>query len=459
MYCDNSLTSSPQPIAGIPQNQSDNMVEAEDPQIPRRHDNHPAPDTVSLSDFTITSVDVNYEPTAKKARLEMPNVLSQPGTIAQITPEALTSRFQILCNSDDGVELAHLLSGTDERTRNKWFSSPLPFSEKKDTPMIYAARHGHAAVVETLIEHQANPCENNPSATLQSNALTIAAQENQAKVIQVMTKSKQFDPDKPRKDGIPALIMAIQKGHTETTKILLEHKADPNYKIRCAADDEMGCRHIGSFGENEPIPPRQLWYTPVMFAINCGNHIILEQLLSNGGNPNNIDPANPLQQSPLFLAHSSRTSTAVEMIELLLKYGADMCERIAPRNTAIRSFTQEKTHLRPTLLEIECFFAAIKDDPESNRKADIFCDHFRTPEGQPVERSILKWFYTGQNFLKSVAMSSTFCDKTLADSSLKKYLIRNLSLLTSLLEVFGHKESSESQNDKYRRAARVRQRN
>ncbi|WP_257294893.1 ankyrin repeat domain-containing protein [Endozoicomonas sp. YOMI1] len=52
----------------------------------------------------------------------------------------------------------------------------------------------------------------------------------------------------------------------------------------------------------ESIPSSQLFSTPVMFAASHDKPIILEQLLSKGGNPNNIDPANPLQQSPLGIA-------------------------------------------------------------------------------------------------------------------------------------------------------------
>ncbi|WP_422446827.1 ankyrin repeat domain-containing protein [Endozoicomonas sp. ALB091] len=456
MNCNYSLVPSAQSraIPEKPSDNKDNKTATGIPQIPCEHRSPPAPETVPLADFTITRVDVNSEPAAKKARLEMPNVLSQPYAIVQITPEALTSCFQESCNSDDGEKLARLLSGTDEKTRKEWFSCPLSFSDKKDTPMIYAARRGHAAVVETLIDHQANPCENNPFSSLQSSALTIAAQENQTKVIQVMTKSKQFDPDNPRKDGITGLIMAIKKGYAETTKILLEHKADPNFKIRCAGDDKIGFRSIGNFGENESIPPGLLWFTPVMFAIVYGNHIILEQLLANGGDPNNIDSANPIQQSPLFMATSSRTPAAAKMIEILLNYGANMHERIALRKEVLRNVTQEKTQLHHTLLELACFCSETESDPESqlHNNAQILCDHFRTPEGQSVERSILKWFYTGQSILKNTVLTSDFCDEAMTRPSLREYLIRHLSLLTSLLDVFGNEESSESRDDKYQRA-------
>ncbi|USE37680.1 ankyrin repeat domain-containing protein [Endozoicomonas sp. SCSIO W0465] len=147
----------------------------------------------SLADSTINGnlarVDVSPEPPAKKARLEMNSLSAQSSSTAELTSNALTSSFQMLCNSDDGEELARLLLGTDETTRHNWFSSPLDFSEKKDTPLMYAARHGHAAVAATLIDYQANPCENNPLNICQSNALTIAAQNNQVKVIQMMAKS------------------------------------------------------------------------------------------------------------------------------------------------------------------------------------------------------------------------------------------------------------------------------
>ena len=493
MNCNRSLTSttdyrSIQPRPSIKRNQPDKTVNGEGIHIPRTDGRQSAADIVSLSDLTATRADVSPESPTKKARLEMNSLAAQSSSIAELTPNALTSCFQKLCNSDDGEELARLLSGTHETTRHNWFSSPLDFSEKNDTPLMYAARYGHAAVAATLIDYQANPCENNLLNICQSNALAIAAQLNQVKVIQVMAKSAEYHPDKPRGDGITPMAMAIQNGHTETTKILLEHNADPNYKIRYAIVDGES-RATGSFGEQEPIPSTQIWFTPVMFAVRYGNLIILEQLLSKGGNPNNIDPANPLQESPLQQAIKYRQDSSVEMVELLLEHAADMHEKLVTPDAAISnktSFYQQSliycrqffrwpgynsvnsgvdsqnspyclqsksTKLRPTLFEVACICAEMGFRAESDRIAATFCDYYRrTPEGKQVEPSLLKWFYAGQFFLKGPILHSDFSDLIRKDSTLKLYFIRNVAKLHTLSSVFGQEDPSDFPRDKADRA-------
>ncbi|USE37677.1 ankyrin repeat domain-containing protein [Endozoicomonas sp. SCSIO W0465] len=303
--------------------------------------------------------------------------------------------------------------------------------------------------------------------------------------------SAEYHPDKPRGDGITAMSMAIQKGHTETTKILLEHNADPNYKIRYATVDGQ-CRDIGSFGEQEPIPSSQLWYTPVMLAVRHGNLIILEQLLSKGGNPNNIDPANPLQQSPLQQAlnypQDSSAESAAKIVELLLEHAADMHEKLVPADAAISNKTgfypqlltycrqflgwlgytvnsggdaqnspfclpSTSTHLLPTLFEIACFFAEMRLRTESDRIAATFCDYYRrAPEGKPVEPSLLKWFYAGQCFLKGPGLHSYCSDFIRKDSILKLHFISNVSKLHTLSSVFGQEDPSDCPRDKADRA-------
>lgn len=473
----------------IRQNRSDKPVNSEAIQIPRSDGRQSASDIVSLSDLTVTPVDISPEPPAKKARIELNSLPAQSSSIAELTPNALTSCFQMLCNCDDGEELARLLSGTDETTRHNWFSSPLDFSDKNDTPLMYAARHGHAAVAATLIDYQANPCENNPLNICQSNALAIAAQDNQVKVIQVMAKSAEYDPDKPRGDGSTPMTMAIQNGHPETTKILLEHNADPNYKVRYAiVDDE--CRIIGSFGEQEPIPSKQLWFTPVMHAVRLGNLIILEQLLSKGGNPNNIDPANPLQQSPLQQALKCQQDSSAEIVELLLEHGADMHEKITATDDSISNKTgfyqqlliycrqflgwlsynsvnsgvdsqnspyclqSRSANLLPTLFEAACLYAAKPFYAESEKIAATFCDYYqRAPEVKQIKPSLLKWFYTGQCILKSPLLHSDFCDLIRKKNSTMKLLfISNVSKVHTLSSVFGQEDPSDSPRDKADRA-------
>ncbi|WP_257266249.1 ankyrin repeat domain-containing protein [Endozoicomonas sp. ONNA2] len=467
-----SFTKTVQP-GSIPQSKTDEMMDTGDPLIPAKKSRYSALDNVSLPCRTVTIVDVEHEfPGLQIAEFEIPGDSSQTSSAAEITQVTLTSRFQSLCNADDGEELARLLSNTDETTRDKWFKSSLAFNEKNDTPMIYAARHGCAAVVAALISHQADPCEINPLSTCQCHALAIAAQENQGKVIQEMTKSKYFDPDKPRGDGATALMVAVESGHTEITKLLLECKADPNYKVCCTGDfsgkSDIPLRLVGNFGEQETKPSTSTsYYTPVMFAVKSGNVTILEQLLTNGGNPNSVDPANPLQASPLLIAVSTRASSA-ETANLLLKHKADMhkpnfyglsdVDSIAGSvstniGNKIESAnrTPEKDNRFPTLFETVCFLDRLDFYNRPNELVEVFCNYYRTPKGTTVDAQSLKYHYAGQYLLKYVAFQT---DPFEFDQikSMKHFLCQSLSSLLVLNFVFGQEESCKSSFEKYNAA-------
>ena len=287
-----------------------------------------------------------------------------------------------------------------------------------------------------------------------------------------MTKSKYFDPDKPRGDGISSLVVAIDNGHTEITKLLLECKADPNYKICCTGDfsgkSDIPLRLVGNFGEQETKPSTRTWYnTPVMFAVESGNVTILEQLLANGGNPNSVDPANPLQSSPLSLAVNSRNSSA-ETVDLLLKHKVDMHEsnffRVADVDNITGSIstdnghkvesinrTPEKNNRYPTLFETVCFLDRVDFYTQSqfDKIANVFCKYYRTPQGKTASAQSLKYLYGGQCLLKCLAFQTGIFDFVQVKSKMKQYLCQSLSSLLALNFVFGQEESFKSSAEKF----------
>ncbi|USE37240.1 ankyrin repeat domain-containing protein [Endozoicomonas sp. SCSIO W0465] len=390
--------------------QSDKTDTASAPQIPRNDSGNMEKAKLSFSESTITAVVAPSKHNPHKAQLLTPKDPAQLST----TVEDINAHFLTFCSSDNGEELANLLSGMDEPSRRDWFSSSLACNDNKDTPLMYAARHGHVAVVKALIDYQANPCENNPSNPAQSNALVIAAQENHLEVIQAMANSKEFQPDKPGGDGLTAMFMAIKCGNAEVTKVLLQHNADPDYKIRCAifeekvepteigsfeegesidknvdeirgiGDNEEGesthknivkIKPIGGYGEGESIPSSQLWLTPVMQAVQSGNTIILEQLLSKGGTPNNIDPSNPKQLSPLQSAIMDLKDSSEEMVRLLLSFKANMYEKVVVTDDAVK-----KPAVLATLLDAAAYRAyARRNDTVARDVAWAMCEFSDDP--------------------------------------------------------------------------------
>ncbi|WP_067588025.1 hypothetical protein [Endozoicomonas ascidiicola] len=71
------------------------------------------------------------------------NISNQPTTssiMKPITQESLSDCLQTLFLTDNRDELSQLMAKADADVLNNWLNSPLEYSEKHDTPVIYAAR-------------------------------------------------------------------------------------------------------------------------------------------------------------------------------------------------------------------------------------------------------------------------------------------------------------------------------
>src|SRR3569832_237685 len=111
-----------------------------------------------------------------------------------------------------------------------------------DTALIVAARLGHEAAVDYLLNHGADPALANPHG---DTPLSVAAEQGHARIVSLIL-AKGIDPDEGR-ESVPSfwsaavvghrseerntpLIMAAQGGHNDAVRVLLEAKSDP--KIR-----------------------------------------------------------------------------------------------------------------------------------------------------------------------------------------------------------------------------------
>ena len=331
-------------------------------------DNKPAPQ--SLADFTITKAE-------------------QPATVQ----DDLATRFQLLCTNDDGATLASILSGMSEEEVRTWLNMDLPYSERHDTPMMYVARRNCASMACVLMSHKADPVAINPHSETASHPLYIAAQENNVEVLRVMSTADTFAVDTPRSDGSTALSVAVKNHSLEVTRLLLECKADPNYKSQVVLlDGEL--RPIECCTEDEAARGVKCWNTLMNVAAaqeqTQDSVKILELLLSKGGKVENIDPDNPLQRSPLAMAILSTIPigrSCEKFVDLLLSHGADMYEPlplVAEDTVSPTQISQSasprtlESMVRPSICEYVCLMSI---SPMALPVAQIIHKYYLLQEG------------------------------------------------------------------------------
>lgn len=100
------------------------------------------------------------------------------------------------------------------------------------TALLIAAARGFTHIVDTLLEHKADP---NIVSTSNDTALTSAVEEGHTVIVNSLLKSK-AEPNATPRDGECALITAIEEGYTEIVRALLESKANPEVKKKDLED-------------------------------------------------------------------------------------------------------------------------------------------------------------------------------------------------------------------------------
>ena len=349
------------------------------------HGDRPAPD--SLTDFMVTRT---VESATMRAQTD------------------LTNRFQTLCTNDDGDTVATLLSHMSEAEISKWLGAPLHFSVYNDTPMMYVARHNCVSIASLLLGHNTNPVKPNPYSETGSHPLLIAAQENRVEVIRLMSTATGFDPDAPRSDGHNALSFAILKENQEAVKALLECKADPNYKIS-AVYFNGSLQSVKCLPENETTGAGMCWLTMINSAARIGNPEILKLLLLHRGSPNNVDPDNPLQKSPLLAGLSGNTRE--EVIQLLLAYGADMHECVSVNPLDWSGITKDKIDNRPKIYQLAC---ATMLGSENEPILKLFHRYYRTSDGKKISFEQFREENSAEGYCRLIATSDYFFEQVIA---------------------------------------------
>jgi len=165
------------------------------------------------------------------------------------------------------------------------------------TPLMYAAQHGHVSVVDVLLTAGADVSAKDcgfVETTHEDQPLHYAAIGGNLGVIKRLLAAG-ADVNALNSSGNTALNIAIERGHAETVRFLLRSGAKVN------------------------LDPTTKHFPPLCVAASAKQPDIFRELLKAGADVNAV---NPLNQTPLNCAATTPEEDAIPMIEELLKAGA-----------------------------------------------------------------------------------------------------------------------------------------
>ncbi|XP_058055857.1 protein TANC2 [Anopheles bellator] len=185
------------------------------------------------------------------------------------------------CANGHTETIAILLSrGASTEVRNR----------KEMTPLLIAVKEGHWAIVERLLQHQAQDVE--LTETNGKTALMVAAEEGHVGIIELLL-NRGAALTVQDKDGLTALSWACLRGKQQAAKCLLERGADR--------------QHADSTGR-----------TPLDLAAYQGSASLVQMLLDHGAQIEHVD-INGMR--PLDRAIACRN---VQVVQVFLKRGAKL---------------------------------------------------------------------------------------------------------------------------------------
>ncbi|XP_027107369.2 palmitoyltransferase AKR1-like isoform X1 [Coffea arabica] len=182
-----------------------------------------------------------------------------------------------------------------------------------ETPLLHAARQGHAATAEYLTECGADPSI--PS-HLGAMALHHSAGIGDTELLKFLI-SRGVDVDLQSDAGTP-LIWAAGHGQQDAVRILLEHRANPNIGteddvtplLSAVAADSLQCLEL-LIQAGAHVNVTAGGATPLHIAADHGSPEILECLLKAGANPDSLDEEGV---KPIEVAAARGHRRAVEIL-------------------------------------------------------------------------------------------------------------------------------------------------
>ncbi|KAL7822753.1 ankyrin [Trichoderma gracile] len=210
-------------------------------------------------------------------------------------------------------------------------ANPDGFSGSK-TPIVTAARNGHANMVELLLSRGADPNTSVNGASF-SLALMDAVVEGNGEVVSVLLKDARVDPNSRNASGKTALEWAVTFGNEDMLQLLLEDgRADPtlrNNVNRTALDSiierdraEMA-RMILADGRVDPNARTLNNETALENAVRSASHAIVRLLLAD----ERVDP-------------NSTTQDGMTPFLFAAEAGSDACLKILLADTRVKVYAR-----------------------------------------------------------------------------------------------------------------------
>ena len=98
------------------------------------------------------NIAVDQESDDKERQVKRRRITTDPLFETEITPEQ-RAYFQSLVIENNYPELENLFAQLSQEQKNLLLTAPIANSEKLDTPLHYAARHGHLELAQLFINH------------------------------------------------------------------------------------------------------------------------------------------------------------------------------------------------------------------------------------------------------------------------------------------------------------------
>ncbi len=218
------------------------------------------------------------------------------------------------------------------------------------SPLHIAASRGYLTIAETLLKNRSNlNAKNREGAT----PLHLAAKEGQKSVAELLlTKGADVNANDSQK--ISPLSYAVSGDNSEIAKFLIAHGADVNSALSLAVN--LGNRRITALLLDNKANPNEKTggATPLHTAVGTqGNFELSALLLERGANPNTTDSNG---ETPLHRA--IRLNRSIEIVELLLTNKADPNLQTIAGKTPLGTARQSQLVARNQLIELLLKFGA-----------------------------------------------------------------------------------------------------